>query len=303
MFLSIKDIIRWLFPSIFVCFLFCSTVLAQEIRLRASDEVEARLFGNAVSVDGNFALMGASTNTPPAAYFFAYDGTSWVQQQKIVPTDSPQTTQFGYSVSLSGDRAIVGALGGGLSSENSGSAYIFQFNGVSWIEMQKLLPPGGAEDDWFGRSVDIFGDYAIVGASKDGEKGPNSGAAYVYRLDGALWVLDQKVVASDGDANSYFGKSVAVTDKYFVAGAPGDRDCPCDVFPTGLESGSTYVFRHDGQTWTEHQKLLAFDRQSGDNFGWSVDIMSSAIIIGAPNGDGLPEEKGAAYIFGLDSGQ
>jgi hypothetical protein len=52
--------------------------------------------------------------------------------------------------------------------------------GTTWRERQKLLASDGAAYDWFGRSVSISGDYAIVGAVWDDDKGSESGSAYVF---------------------------------------------------------------------------------------------------------------------------
>jgi hypothetical protein len=67
----------------------------------------------------------------------------------------------------------------------SGSSYIFKRDGTAWIEQAKITASDGAADDFFGVSVAISGDYALVGAHGDDDNGSCSGSAYIYTI-GAL---------------------------------------------------------------------------------------------------------------------
>ena len=62
----------------------------------------------------------------------------------------------------------------------------------------KLLASDGVASDWFGWSVSISGDMALIGAQGDDDNGTNSGAAYVYRFDGSQWIEEAKLLPSDG---------------------------------------------------------------------------------------------------------
>ena len=124
------------------------------------------------------ALNAASSGS---AYIFKRDGTSWSQQQKLTASDGAAGDDFGRSVSISGDYAIIGAYGDDDKGTNSGSAYIFKWNGTGWVQQQKLTASDGAANDWFGHSVSISGDYAIIGADDDDDKGSSSGSAYIFK--------------------------------------------------------------------------------------------------------------------------
>ncbi len=50
----------------------------------------------------------------------------------------------------------------------------------------KILPNDGAANDYFGGSVSISGDHAIVGTSGDGDNGSNSGSAYVFEESASI---------------------------------------------------------------------------------------------------------------------
>ena len=79
----------------------------------------------------------------------------------------------------------------------------------NWSEKQKLLASDGGLDDRFGCSVEINGNDAIVGAYFDDVSGQgNAGSAYVYVYGGASWTQQQKLTASDYQANDEFGYSV-----------------------------------------------------------------------------------------------
>ena len=138
---------------------------------------------------------------------------------------------FGGSVSIRGDVAVVGAIGDG---DGTGSAYVYRFDGAAWVEEAKLTASDGAARDRFGSSVSIAGDLAVVGSTGDDDNGPSSGSAYIYRQDGAVWVEQAKLTASDGAAGDFFGVSVSITGDVAVVGAFRDDD-------NGSDSGSAYV--------------------------------------------------------------
>ena len=88
------------------------------------------------------------------------------------------------------------------------------------ITEKKLLASDGDNNDYFGYSVAISGNYAIVGAYLDNDKGNNSGSAYIFERDSSdNWTQKIKLLASDGLYNDYFGYSVAISGNYAIVGA------------------------------------------------------------------------------------
>jgi T5SS/PEP-CTERM-associated repeat protein len=167
----------------------------------------------------------------------------------------------------------------------------------------KLLASDGAEYDYFGWSVAISGDTAVVGALGDDD--PNdSGSAYVFRgipdpndpnrLCG--WVQEAKLVPDDAEPGDEFGWFVAVSGDTAVIGAPVDDD-------NDPNSGSAYVFRRqpDG-VWFQEAKLLPDDGAEEDWFGLFVAISGDAAVIGAIHDDDMGANSGSAYIFRRDPG-
>ncbi len=278
-------------------FYYDGTNWSQQAKLLAADAAAGDWFGRSVSISGDYAIVGAygdddNGSASGSAYIFKKSDTpgdpNWYQQVKLTASDDAAGDWFGVSVSLSGDYAIVGAYGDDDNGSNSGSAYIFRFNGLSWSEQAKLTAADGAADDLFGISVSISGDYAIIGADGDDSR---TGSAYIFRRYGTSWSEQAKLTASDGAAYDYFGYSVSISGDYAVVGATYDDD-------NGNDSGSAYIFKRDGTNWSPQVKLLAADGAAGDWFGRSVSVSGDYAIVGAYGDDDNGNDSGSAYLFG-----
>jgi hypothetical protein len=264
---------------------------SEQQKLLASDGAADDGFGWSVSIDGDRAVVGAYGDDlyKGSSYIFKRDGTSWVQQQKLVASDGAAFDEFGTNVSVSGDYAIVGAYG---NNNYKGSAYVFKWDGVSWAEQQKLVASDGAMGDYFGKSVSISGDYAILGAHYDDSA---KGSAYVFKRDGTSWSEQQKLIALDGAGGDAFGMSVCINGDHAIVGACYDDDM-------GTSSGSTYVFKRNGTSWSEQQKLTASDGAANDYFGYSVSISGDYASgyragVGADRDGDNGINSGSAYMF------
>jgi hypothetical protein len=301
-------------------------------KLTASDAASGDRFGEAVSISGEWGIIGASYSDyggtyAGSAYVFRRDdhGTAldpsddfWIEQAKLVASDAYEGKQFGDSVSISDDYAVVGAWGGGDSwGVSSGAAYMFRRddpgtpsdpNDDYWIEVQKLIGSDTAYGDHFGWSVSISGDRAIVGAHGDNDAGGDSGSAYVFRRDDNgtaldpsddLWIEETKLTATDAAAQDSFGTSVSISDGRAIVAAVGDDDA-------GSASGSAYVFRRDengtpsdpsDDLWVQEDKLTASDAAEVDWFGYSVSISGDWAVVGAKFDDDSGDASGSVYVF------
>jgi hypothetical protein len=294
----------------------------QIIKAAAGDRGAGDQFGYSVAVSGDYAIVGApfedeasggaTLSDAGSAYIFVRSGNTWIQQQKIVASDRAAFDYFGKSVAISGDYAIVGAywededVSGGAALGQAGSAYIFVRSGNTWTQQQKIVASDRAATDWFGYSVAISVDYAIVGAYQEDENASsgatlsNAGSAYIFVRSGNAWTQQQKIVASDRAAFDYFGKSVAISGDYAIVGPYGEDENASDG-ATLSDAGSAYIFVRSGTTWSQQQKIVASDRAAGDFFGNSVAISGDYAIVGAPNedasGGATLSVAGSAYIF------
>ena len=264
--------------------------------------VNGDYFGISVSVSGNFAFVGSyqddvGANTDQGSVsVYQLNGSNWVFIQKIIDATGAAGDNFGISVAVSGNYAIVGANADDVGANaNQGSASIYQWNGSSWVLMQKITDATGAVDDLFGNSVSISGNYAIVGAGFD-DVGANlsQGSASTYQWNGSNWVLMQKITDATGAAGDRFGQSVSVSGDYAIIGAAFD-----DI--QGVQDqGSASIYQWNGSSWTLMQKINepAAAAAANDNFGFSVSIMDNYVIVGLRGDDvGANVDQGSAVIY------
>ncbi|MCD4817170.1 MAG: FG-GAP repeat protein, partial [Candidatus Cloacimonetes bacterium] len=289
--------------NILVFTLFTSVVLfadwGNEEKVLASDGVAEDKFGNSISISGDYAIIGAvgdddNGNYSGAAYMFHYNGSNWVQQTKLTPSDATANDHFGISVSMFGDYAVIGNVYDDDNGANSGSAYIFHYDGSNWVQQAKLTASDGADGDHFGRVVSISGDYAIIGAyADDNDNGNFAGSAYIFYYDGSSWSQQAKLTASDGETYDLFGVSVSISGDYVVIGTYCDDG-------NLTEAGAIYFFHYDGSIWVQQAKFFASDAEAHDLFGHSVSISGDYAIIGSGGDDDNGNFSGSAYIFHYD---
>ena len=266
--------------------------------LLASDGQPGDELGVGVDISGDIAIVGAyfdddNGDASGSAFVFRSTDSVWSQEMKLLPSDGAAGDQFGLTAAARQDVVLVGAQQGDGIGPGTGAAYVFRFNGSTWIQEQKLFASDGFVGDLFSRGVALGDDIAVVGAFRDDDNGSQSGSAYVFRFDGSTWVEEAKLLPSDGAAVDNFGISVAVDGNVVLVGSYRDDD-------NGNQSGSAYVFRFDGSTWLQEQKLLALDGTEADNFGLSVALSADTALIGARVADGLAAFTGAAYVFRFD---
>lgn len=248
--------------------------------------------GRSVGVSGDVAIFGAPEDTVAgkalagSAYVFRFDGATWSQESNIVPTDSAFIQYFGSAVCVDASTAIVGAPGDSLVK---GAAYMFQFDGDEWIQVQKLVALDGAPNDNFGMSVSLGGDVALIGAPED----DSTGSAYVFRLVDDVWLQETKLAPPDIEAGDEFGGAVAIAGDLAVVGAWNHNGA----------RGAAYVFRYDGvSSWTLEETLTASDGSPSDQLGWSIAADGNLVIAGAPGDSVAGTNSGSAYLFGHQDG-
>lgn len=203
-----------------------------------------------------------------------------------------------------GDTVIVGAVG---NNNGTGAAYIFDRNegGVNnWGQVKKLIAPDAAESEFFGSSVALYEDLAIVGASNDGDSNPDDdvfdgiGAAYIFaRNQGGTnnWGSVAKLTPSDGTQFDAFGNGADVYgDTVVLANTIHDNT-----------RGAAYVFnRNEGGTdnWGEVAKLTASNAAPSNFFSAGLSIFGETTVMGAPLNDDRGTWSGSGYIFERDEG-
>ena len=197
-----------------ICFLFCtinlfaekqfnkqiknfsqetSLIISQKVKLVASDAQADDNFGISVAVAGDLAIVGAyaENNFAGAAYLFGRNtggSNAWGQIKKLIPSDTISFANFGFSVAIAGNVAVVGAKEKAIGGTNSaGAAYIFERNyggANSWGEVKKLIASDAQAYDYFGWSVAIADELAVIGAYTESHGGIIAAGAAIFLLVG-----------------------------------------------------------------------------------------------------------------------
>ena len=213
----------------------------EEEKLIASDGEPGDYFGVSTSMSGDYALIGAYRDDningidAGSAYLFKRTSNGWIEEGRILASDGASYDRFGISTSVDGDSMIIGAY---YDDAYTGSSYIFKNTGTGWVEETKLLASNGKPNDFFGRSVSLDDEYAIVGAW--GDNG-SSGSVYIFKHTDTIWVEEGKIYASDGAPNDRFGYQVSLNGRTAIIGANLDDNT------NGIDAGSAYVFFRNQQ--------------------------------------------------------
>ncbi len=257
--------------------------------------------GHRTAASGNTVVIGVPMATideqerAGAVYVFQNHGSGWEQIVKLTADIPTAEDRFGMSVDISGNAIIVGTPRDDDNSfSDSGSAYVFRYNGSTWGQEDKLTAGDTAAGDWFGCSVAIHGDTAIVSAVGVGTW---NGSAYIFEHDELDEEWDEKteLTPNPSHQNQCFGESVAIMDGWAIVGARRDESEAADA-------GAAYVFEGSGLSWSQEARLVASDAFQSDYLGVSVAIVPKGddgytALVGARGSDASGTDSGSAYIF------
>tara|TARA_R110002012_G_scaffold11867_5_gene53127 strand:+ start:177 stop:1790 length:1614 start_codon:yes stop_codon:yes gene_type:complete len=267
-----------------------SGICSETQKIVASDRSEFSNFGESVSIDEDYAIVGAYRDdfdesgsnailNAGSAYLFKRNSSGgWEQQQKIVASNRAENSEFGVIVSISGSQVIVGS--------SSGSAYIFEKNASNiWTETANLINPDETGAG-FGDYVDIWGNCVVIGSPNadldaNGQNPISSaGAAFIYDKNASgNWELTQKIDGLHRDAEDRFGYSVAIDNNFIVVGAFADDEDENGGNPINA-AGSAFIFeKNSNGIWQRVQKIVASNRGLEDTFGGRVSISGNIAIV------------------------
>ncbi|MET0120248.1 MAG: hypothetical protein ABW124_04315 [Candidatus Thiodiazotropha sp. 6PLUC9] len=285
--------------------------------IKASNTDRDDDFGRAVSLsyDGNTLAVGApgessaatgvdgdqqdnSAQSAGAVYLFTRNADIWGQLAYLKASDSSASEVFGQALSLStsGNRLSVGA---------AEKVYVFEGGEDVWQQRAILESSNGEEGDYFGSAVQLSGDGVTlaVGAhyeasssmGVDGESdnsAAQSGAVYLFVLDGESWTQQAYIKSSNSEAGDRFGHSLSISDdgNLMVVGAWGEDSSSTGIGSDGSDnsaeySGAAYLFERINSQWIESEYFKASNTGSDDYFGHQVAI----------SGDGMSVAVGAQY--------
>jgi hypothetical protein len=324
--------------------------IVQVAYIKAADGSSQRLFGLSVALSGDTLAVGghyedlayaagADYGTRGdnedelgrgEAYVFQRSAGAWQQEARLVSSDL-EHDHFGYSVALAGDTLAVGAERADVGElEHAGTVHVFLRSGGAWQRDRLVTSSQPVPYSYFGREVALAGDILEVAGSggsvavtsdtlvtgrfdEDSEL-TDSGAAYVSRREGGVWISEARVTASNPGDRDRFGYSVAVSGDTVVVGAYGEDSAATGIDgaqddDSAQDSGAVYVFRRSGTVWQQEAYLKASNTDAGDRFGQTVAIAGDVIAVGAPGEDSAAidtdgdqdddsaGDSGAVYVF------
>jgi hypothetical protein len=328
---------------------------AEEAYIKASNSDPFDEFGRALVIEDNVLVVGApfedsngegvnsdqtsdGLDAAGAVYIFRRVGDAWQQEAYIKPKDPKELAFFGWHVALDDEVLVVGAPGLfsvfpddpiNEESPNQGAAYVFRYNGTTWVEETVLQASNGEPHDQFGFQVGVNDDYIAVGAvgeasgvggaardPLDNSK-PMSGAVYVFEYQGeTTWqeTAYLKAGAPDGPLTppvfpdclqffecegDRFGARLVLDDETLVVGAYLEDSAANQIGGDAVNNaarnaGGAWVFRRDGEgTWAQEAYLKPSNAEADDLFAQYLGIAGDLIAVAA-NG----ESSGAQGVGG-----
>jgi hypothetical protein len=289
--ISVRKSIVYLIFVMFMSISFSGSTTAvsvgTETKLVASDPTIGSVFGSAVAISGNNAVVGDYDTS--SAYVYHRGESNWYEEAILTVTGSKY---LGHSVAVDGDTILIGDSGDSTKYYQMGAAYVFVRSGTSWIQQAKLAPSDGLPEDRFGVAVAVQGDTAVVGShlSDEDDYNLNSGAVYVYQRTGSSWNLRAKLTRPDPQRSGLFGVSVDIDGDTIAVGSSGDNTA-------ARSSGAAYIFVRSGTGWNFQAKVIASNPSSFDDYGRSISIEGDTMVVGAFNYDAKGMNSGAAFVY------
>ena len=161
------------------------------------------------------------------AYEFNNGSQSWEFVYEMMSSDTTTQTKsvFGYSVVGIDDFLFIGEpthFGDEDVQPRRGYVNVYKkINGI-YTQVDRLQASDSHDGycDYFGSSIDVYGDYLIVGAPYVNDAGGSSGAVYIFKNVNGIWGEVKKVISSDINILDNFGWTCAINEEYFLVGAP-----------------------------------------------------------------------------------
>ena len=257
-------------------------------------------FGCSVALCGNTALVGAYGTTVAghqgagAAYIYTRSGSSWTLQATI-DDPGPGSDSFGTAVALTSGTALVSAEGTTVAGHfDAGAAYLYVGSGSNWTLQATLDDPGVVGQDYFGYSVALCADRALVGAAFKTVAGmSDAGAAYLFDRSGSSWAPQAAFDDPNPSANDYFGSAVALSDGLAMVGDPGATVAGQSA------AGAVGLYNPAGSSMVPQATLTDPGQTADDYFGYGIAIAGDSVLVSAcGTAVAGKAEAGVVYLYG-----
>lgn len=278
-------------------FFYAASCFIPSAHVTPSDGTSGDRFGSAVAIGGSHLLSGAplqgsSGYHAGVVYAFEASDTEWVEVQHIRPDDLAAYGEFGTAIAIEGDFAAIGWKAASTVANGAGMVVLYEWSDGLWQELDRIWDPEAEAGDRFGTSIDIDGDWMIIGCQLDDVNGTDSGSALVFNRSKDGWVFEQRLEPSGGGPFHWAGHAVAIDGSRAVVGAY------LESVDGHQAAGAAYLYHRDeAGHWSEETRLVADDPVSGDYFGYSVSLEGDRLAVGSILNDAPLEDSGEVYLF------
>lgn len=258
-------------------------------KLSASDAAQFDFFGYSVAAGGDLIVVGASGDDDDgtasgSAHVFRRTGGAWSFEQKLTASTADAFDEFGWKVVTDGTTIAVSAISDEVGPVTSGAVFVFEHNGQTWQETQRIVPADGGDQDRFGWDLGLEGTTLVAGATNHDHPQVDGGAVYVYSRSGSTWSQVQELTPSKIEGFHAFGWSIGLDGDSLAVGAGSHA--------------AVYYFHHNGTEWVEVLKCT-----DPILVGGSCSTDGKTLVGGNPWSQAF---KGSVYVFdtselGLDA--
>ncbi len=275
-----------------------------EAKLEPQDASAGLGFGRAVALEDTvqgttlvIGAAGAGGNNTGAFYVYEYDRGAWLEGTRVTPPYAQAGDEIGSAVAISGDALLVAGAG----ADATGTAYIYRRhknrNNQGWQVEAALSAGDRASRTFFGYSVALDGDIALIGALGDDSVATDAGATFVFeRQASGDWKAAGKLLAPDGSRDDKFGGAIALENGVAVIAAQQH-----DSLATN--AGAVYIFTRMAEAnWQLQDKVVAVDSRRSNHFGSALALENGKLAVGAARDSDLAETSGSAYVYDVTQG-
>ena len=264
-------------------------------------------FGTSVAINSDYAVVGSpyegdigGLQAGKVYIFDLNDGSLLFTFNN--PSEQTANDLFGSSVSISGNIIAISApLDDDNSGTDSGRVYLYSLiTGQILHTISNPNPIGTSTDDTFGSSIDLQGDFLLVGAPYEDDSSStyaDAGKAYLFSsISGELLYTFNNPNEDDTSEDDHFGQSVSLSDSYAIISGH-DED---DSANSRTETGKAYFYSlADGLLKHTISNPISDSTAQSAKFSYSVAINEEYAVIGAP-GDQFASFPGKVFIYSAE---
>jgi FG-GAP repeat protein len=194
----------------------------------SNDLADSDFFGRGVDIEGDLLAASADLDddngdASGSAYVFRFNGTAWLEEEKLKPSDGVAGDQFGLFLDFDGNRLAVSSTAADIGGVNdAGAIYTFLYSGGSWAQEDKISSSLPIVNGQFGSDLALDGSLMIAGEAGANAPVAVAGTVHEIRLSAGVWTDVSDTTANGGTLADWYGFSLDLDETTFIGGAPGD---------------------------------------------------------------------------------